>query len=114
MRPTYERQLVALESSYRDQLLLALQRCAEGRWDLFAQNELAHRHLGKAVRSRLNDPNVGDLLALGSEIEQHRRKLGLEPFSLHERLLLMRSSHGPNTPGEPKLAQQWLDELRAL
>jgi hypothetical protein len=53
-----------------------------------------------------------DLLELGSEIEHLRLRLGhSEPFLLHERLVRMRSSHHANTPGEPKLAQQWLDEL---
>jgi hypothetical protein len=54
---------------------------------------------------------VEKLLDLGSEIERLRRRIGLESFALHERLLRMRSSHDSNTPGEPKLAQQWLEEL---
>lgn len=111
MRPSYERQLEALEASYRELLLSALQTCAEGRWGIFARNELALSRLGAGLCLRLLDPAVEELLELGSKIERLRRKFGLEPFPLHERLLRMRSSHDANTPGEPKLAQQWLEEL---
>jgi hypothetical protein len=111
MRPSHERQLEGLEASYRDLLLSALQTCAEGRWGLFGHNDEAWSHLGAAARSRLRDPSVEELLELGETIESLRRKFGLEPFPLHQRFLWMRSSHGPNTPGEPKLAQEWLDEL---
>jgi hypothetical protein len=98
MRRSYERQLAAFEASYRELLLSALQKCAKGQWGLFGHN-------------RLRDPSADELLELGSEIERMRRKCGLESFPHHDRLLQMRSSHHSNTPGEPKLAQQWLDEL---
>jgi hypothetical protein len=111
MRPSYERQLAALEASYRELLLSALQKCAMGRWGLFGHNEWAARQLGARARSRLRDPSVDEILELGSEIERLRRKCGFESFPLHDRLLRMRSSHDSNTPGEPELAQQWLDEL---
>jgi hypothetical protein len=112
MRPSHERQLEALEDSYRDLLLSALRKCAEGQWGLFAHNERALSHLGAGARSRQREPFVEELLELGSQIERMRRRFGLESFAIHERLLRMRSSHNSNTPGEPKLAQQWLDELR--
>jgi hypothetical protein len=70
------------------------------------------RQLGAGASSRLRDPAVDELLELGSEIERRRGGLGLESFPPHDRLLRMRSSHDSNTLGEPKLAQQWLDELR--
>jgi hypothetical protein len=111
MRRSYERQLEALEASYRELLLSALQACAKGQWGIFARNERAMNQLGAGLRSRLLDPTVEELLELGSKIERFRRRFALEPFPLHERLLRMRSSHHANTPGEPKLARQWLEEL---
>jgi hypothetical protein len=98
MRPSFERRLGALEALYRELLLSALQKCAMGRWGLFGMN-----------LSPSSDAE--ELLELGSNIERLRRKCGLETFALHDRLLRMRSSHHSNTPGEPKLARQWLDEL---
>jgi hypothetical protein len=100
MRPSDERQLEALEASYRDLLLSALRRSASGQWGLFAHNERALSQLGAVARTRLSDPSVDELLELGSKIE------------LHDRLMWMRSSHNSNTLGEPKLARQWLDELQ--
>jgi len=111
MRPSNVRQLEALETSYRVLLLSALRSCANGKWGLFAHNERARPQHGAAARSRPRDPSVEELLELGSQIERMRRKFNLEAFALHERLLRMRSSHDSNTPGEPKLAQRWLDEL---
>jgi hypothetical protein len=82
---------------------------------LFAHNELALREFSAPLRSHLLDPNgtAEELLDLGSKIESLRRRFELEPFPLHERLLQMRTSRDSNTPGEPKLARKWLDELRA-
>ena len=113
MRPSSERRLEALESAYRDLLLSALRRCAAGVWGLFGHNDAAIGRLGKATQSRLLHPSVSELLELGSQIERMRRQLGYsEPFQRHARLLHLRSSHESNTPGEPKLARQWLDELQ--
>jgi hypothetical protein len=103
MRPSYERQLAALEASYRERLLSALQECANGQWGLFGSYERPGRR----------DPSREELLELGAKIERLRRKCGLESFPLHERLLHMGSSRHSNTPGEPKLARQWLDELQS-
>jgi hypothetical protein len=115
MRASPARQLESLEASYRELLLSALQKCVAGRWGLFAHNELGPREFSALLRSRLLDPDgtVEELLDLGSKIERLRRKSGLEPFPLHKRLLQMRSSHDSNTPGEPKLARKWLDQLRS-
>lgn len=112
MRASKTRQLETLETDYRELLLSALQKCVAGHWGLFAHNEPASTQLSPVLRSRLLDPAVQELLALGSKIEGLRARFGLEPFQLHERLLKMRSCHGSNSPGEPKLAQRWLDELR--
>jgi hypothetical protein len=114
MSLSYERRLSALEASYRELLLSALQKCAKGRWGLFAHNERAARQMGARARSRLRDLSVEEILELGSEIERLRRKRGLDSFPLHDRLLRMRSAHDSHTLGEPKLAQQWLDEFSLI
>ena len=98
MRPSFERQLSSLEAMYRELLLSALLKCAKGQWGLFGHNLSPN-------------PDAAELLELGSKIERLRQKCGLEPFELHDRLLRMRSSHHSNTPGEPKLAQRWIEEL---
>ena len=115
MKPrSFERQLEVLEASYRELLLYELRLCATGAWGLFGHNDLAINRLGPVMTKRINRPEIDKLLELGSNIERLRSKLGhLESFPLHERLLLLRSSHDANTPGEPKLAQQWLDEMQA-
>lgn len=112
MRASEERRLEALEASYRDLLLSALETCANGKWGLFAHNERALSQINSIMRSQVLDPAVEELVELGSKIERLRDKFGLESFPLHQRLLRMRSSHDSNAPGEPKLAQQWLDELQ--
>ncbi|MBR1172831.1 hypothetical protein JQ617_02590 [Bradyrhizobium sp. KB893862 SZCCT0404] len=100
MRPSYERQLAAFEAAYGELLLSALQACAKGQWGLFGSYE----------RVGLRSPAREELLELGSRIERLRDKCGMESFTLHARFLQMGSRHS-NTPGELKLAQQWLDEL---
>lgn len=112
MRASHTRKLASLEASYREQLLSALEKCANGRWGLFNHNEWALSTLSAAQRLRLDpDGTVQELLDLGSEIERLRSRFRLEGFPLHERLLQMRSSYDSNTLGEPKLAREWLDEL---
>jgi hypothetical protein len=108
---TVERQLVALEDQYNAILLSALRACAAGRNGLFGHNDRAIAGDSPAMRRRLSNPSVGELLDLGSRIERLRLKLGVtDPFAPHERLMRMRASCGDNTLGEPKLAQRWLDE----
>lgn len=116
MRASHARQLEALEASYQEMLLAALERCAAGRCGLFAHNEFAVREFTPAQRKRLLDPDgtVQELLDFGSRIERLRSRFGFEPFALHGRLLQMRAFHDSNTPGEPKLARKWLDELKLL
>ena len=53
-RPSYQRQLAALEA-YRKRLLSALQKCAIGQWGLLGDNEEAARQLGARARSRRRD-----------------------------------------------------------
>jgi hypothetical protein len=96
-----------LEADYRTSLVAALRDCASGRWGLFGHNDYL---MPKSATA----PAVDQLLDLGGEIEQLRARLNLEPFELHERLLVSRGSAAPNAPGEPKQAQAWLRELGEL
>jgi len=113
MKKSGERKLEALQVLYRDLLLAALESCAKGRWGLFGHNDFALRD-SPHLKARLADPAIEELLDCGEEIERIRRALGyVDAFALHERLLQLRSSHNANSPGEPKLAQQWLAELLA-
>ncbi len=112
MSPAAERRLEALEVLYSELLLSALQRCAKGQWGLFGHNDAAIDQLGARLHARLQDPAVAELLERGTQIDDLRHSLGyVEAFALHDRLVRMRSSHDANTPGEPKLALQWLDEM---
>jgi hypothetical protein len=107
-----ERKLRSLETEYETSLRAALERCADGQWGLFGHNNSVHEQLGKREKVRLSSQDANDLLELGAQIERLRDELGYqETFALHERLLQMRSSNNANTPGEPKLAQSWLDEI---
>src|SRR5262245_26564916 len=97
-----ERKLRLLEDEFRDRLVAALRCCAGGRWGLFGRNE------------HFAPPDADPLLALGEQIQRIRDKLGIaEPFTPYARLQQLRRRGGANEPGEPKLAQQWLDELAA-
>jgi len=100
------------ESTFREQLVVALRHCADGHWGLFGQNNAPIDSMGKIQAARLNDPVVQQLLDLGEEITTMRSKLGISDiFPLYERLLKTRSLRDSNTPGEPKLAKQWLESM---
>lgn len=109
-----ERRLLGLEAQYREILIDALRTCAQGGSLLLGQNERVLERHSPALAARLRPAELDELLDLGEEIGALRAKLGFpDAFALHERFLKLRASHGPNTPGEPKLAAQWLDELES-
>jgi hypothetical protein len=112
MRQSQARQLEGMEALYREMLLNALRKCADGSWGLFGQNDSVLPESAKLARHR-RDQTADELLELGSKIELMRRSLGLDAFSLHGRLLQMRAPGDANTPGEPKLAKAWLKEIEA-
>ncbi|WP_374369359.1 hypothetical protein [Dongia sp.] len=113
-RASRERKLMSLEAEYSEFLTAALERCAAGKWGLLDQNDRATESLGQFARHHLQSPDANHLLNLGAEIEQMRSQLGYaDSFPLHARLLQMRTIKDPNAPGEPRLAQEWLDDIRA-
>src|SRR5580704_16662058 len=96
--------LAVLERAYHAELMGALRECASGRWGLFGHNE----HLEpRAARPAV----VEALLDAGLEIARLRKRLGLEPYALHERYLASRGRVADNAPGEPRQAAAWLLEL---
>ena len=105
-----EKDLKLAESAYEERLLSALRVCAVGSWGLLGANDSV-----KATQSgkyASPDPAWMELSERGEEIEDLRKSLGLGPFTLHERLLeYRRQAVGANAKGEPRLAQQFLDEL---
>lgn len=112
MRWSSQRRLEALEAQYRLQLIAALERCANGEWGFFGQNDRAIAQMSPRASARLGRPHIQELLELGTEIESLRRKVGFrEPFDLHDRLMRLRSTMAADSPGEPKIARQWLHEM---
>jgi len=106
-----EKDRQSLETAYFDALLVALRDCADGRWGLFGQNEgtlpayLEERHLPESAR-RLD--------AIGDELVAVREKMGFaDLFAPMQRLVELRAEQGSNRPGEPRMAQMFLNELKA-
>jgi hypothetical protein len=104
-----QRRLALMEEEYAAILLPALQSCAGGFWGLFDQGNYAESP--NPMLRRLVPPEKAVLLQRGDEIESLRAQLVMEPFQLHQRFLAYCGMYGPNTPGEPKLAQAFLAEL---
>jgi hypothetical protein len=97
--------LSQLEAEFEPLLLLCLQQSANGRYGLFGQND----HLDPEHRY-WNWPEARRVIEMAEEIRALRSEAG-EVNSLAERLLHSRSLRGPNIPGEPKLANEFLREL---
>jgi hypothetical protein len=96
-----EHQLRLLEEQFTENLIVALKKCASGQWGMFTP--------GFFFRSKVKDH---PLLGQGDEIMRLRRELGIvEDFPLFQRYLFYRQLRSSNTPGEPKLASQFLREL---
>ena len=97
-----EDRLDGLEQDYLNRLVEALRQCQNGRWGVFGRND----HLYKV------DSPTDELVTLGALIRALRNELGIvDAFKPHERFLHYRSIRGPNAPGEPRLAEAFLDEL---
>jgi len=96
---------IELEAEYLAALIAALEVTAAGRWGLFGHND--DRSAREAAA-----PTVNVLSELGTDIDDMRDRLSLEPFELHAEFLRSRGRVGAHAVGEPKQAQQWLARLR--
>ncbi|MDQ6942393.1 MAG: hypothetical protein M3169_07725 [Candidatus Eremiobacteraeota bacterium] len=114
-REKAEGELEHLEGRFRERLVAALHACRDGRGGLFGQSDpAAQRALDRAAASRTVPADVAVLLALGDEIDALRSSLGFtDGNALYGRLKSYRRLRTESAPGEPRLAQQFLDELKA-
>jgi hypothetical protein len=114
-RAKAEGELEHLEARFRERLIAALHACRDGRWGLFGQNDpAAQRALDRTAASRTIPADVAALLALGEEIDALRSSLGFpDGNALLARLKADRRLRVESAPGEPRLAQQFLDDLEA-
>ena len=100
-----ERKLEVMETEFQALLLSCLQKCAQGRWGLFGQNDHLDpdgRYWGWPEATRLKD--------LAREINSIRSEFG-QPNDICEQFLLLCSLRGSNVPGEPSLAARFLAEI---
>ncbi|HET6276372.1 MAG TPA: hypothetical protein VFE16_10630 [Candidatus Cybelea sp.] len=108
-----EADLRLIEETFKERLVDGLRVCAAGRWGLFGSNDaVLVAHFGK--HARYLSPVAAALVHQAAEIEELRTRLGCtEPNLWVERFKAYRKrSTEPNAPGEPKLAQALLDEMR--
>lgn len=101
-----EMRLAQLEAEFRSLLVPCLEECANGRWGLFGQNEQVDpegRYWGWPEATRLKE--------LAAEIVTFRTWFGEENQECR-RLLELCSLRGSNVPGEPRLAAEFLAELK--
>jgi len=101
----HRRKLDEREGEFKPLLLKCLRECTNGRYGLFGQND----HLDPEGKY-LNWPEAKRLRELAYEIRSFRLDFG-QPDQTCERYLQLCTLHGPNVPGEPKLAVAFLDEI---
>jgi hypothetical protein len=87
-------------------LISCLRECAQGRWGLFGQNEPTNPTLPRFWKW----PEADALKKIATEIQRLGSELGTSN-SLCDRFEDYRALRGSNVPGEPKLAQIFLDEI---
>ena len=114
-RDKAEGELEHLEVRFRERLMVALRTCAAGQWGLFGQNDAAYKRAFGRNAVRVIPAEVGELLALGEEIDALRSSLGFPGGNaLYARLTSYRKLPAANAPAEPRLARQLLAELDAV
>jgi hypothetical protein len=114
-RRNSEAQLRKLEEDFTADLISALHECAAGKWGIFGRNDAIIECQPGPLREMLQSGVAARLTKAGEEIEQLRRRLGiLDPLPPFQRYLQYRQMQSANSPGEPKLAIQFLKELGVL
>jgi hypothetical protein len=96
-----------LEADYVAALVDALRTTAAGKWGLFDHNR------DRAARAAVA-PVIANLTDLGEEIDKAREMLLMPVFELHQEFVRSRGPVGPQSVGEPKQAQAWLDRLASV
>ena len=97
-----------LELEFRELLLPCLQSCARGRWGLFgAYERIKQQNPNLAGLSWLEADRLRELAAL---IKDFKSEFGSSNW-LCEEFLRLCTMHGPNDPGEPKLAASFLTQI---
>lgn len=100
-----EMRLNEIEGEFLRLLLSCLRECAQGRYGLFGQND----HLDPTGRY-WGWPEAKRLKTLAHEIKSLRLEFG-QTEEHCERFIQLCSLRGPNVPGEPKLAAEFLAAL---
>jgi hypothetical protein len=100
-----EMRLIQVENEFLALLLSCLRECAQGRYGLFGQND----HLDPEGRY-WSWPEAKRLKNMAQEIRSLRIEFG-QANEHCERFIQLCSLRGPNVPGEPKLATEFLDRL---
>jgi len=78
-----------------------------------SNDALYESHFGKRA-GHYESRAAERLLQLGEEITRLRGELGyVGPSLLFEKFLTYRKRRGPNAPGEPRLAREFLDEIES-
>jgi hypothetical protein len=109
-REKAESELRSREEQFSTNLRAALRECAEGAWGLFGQNDALVADI-PLLRSVYMEPAAA-LIEQGEQINRLRKALGYtDSFLPFERFMHYRQMKSANTPGEPKLAIQFLKEL---
>jgi hypothetical protein len=101
-----QEQIDPLQSAFREQLIVLLEKCAAGRYGLFVHLD----QIQPEVARYLKWPEAERLRELAFALQSILAQSG-ESDSLVDYFLDLCSMHGENDPGEPKLARAFLDHI---
>jgi hypothetical protein len=103
--------LAIAEKEFAVMLLKLLQECARGRSGLFGQLEKTYG--AEKAAQYFSWPEADKLILLAGELAALRDELGDDTdFPALRKFLAYRKLSGPGVPSEPKLALQFLQELK--
>jgi len=101
------KRLDQIQCEFHSLLISCLKECAEGRWGLFGQ----HDHLSDADARWFLWPEANRLKQLAEEITAAHEAFGSRN-EVCDRFLALCTQRGANILGEPKLAANFLAEIR--
>ena len=103
---TRQKQLGALSKEFRELLVPCLEQCARGRWGLFGTFDSVSE-----ARRYWDWPEADRLKELAVAIQSILSESG-EQDPLCTEFLRLCTVHGPNDPGEPRIAGELLEQVR--